>query len=212
MQKNNHALSIELLSITKFKGLFKWASWRFFENICVSNIGLCWFNHREKNMSKDTELALIKLKNQQQENIKRLDGVIDEASRRYHNNDDVQISLKTLMGAIEVLKDEQKRLIDTQINLSKNIAEQVEEAIEKLNAEKIERLLYSHVSKIEQKSYNLELACDEKIDEIKSINIFLNRKILRVLMSLSVFIGGVGGMLYFFKFVNEVMKEGIKFY
>ena len=92
------------------------------------------------------------------------------------------------------------------------MAAQVDEAIEKLNAEKIERLLYSHVSKIEQKSYNLELACDEKIDEIKSINIFLNGKILRVLMSLSVFIGGVGGMLYFFKFVNEVMKEGIKFY
>ena len=163
-------------------------------------------------MSKDTELALIKLKNQQQENIKRLDGVIGESSRRYHNNDDVKISLKTLMGAIEVLKDEQKRLIDTQINLSKYMAAQVDEVIEKLNAEKIERLLYSHVSKIEQKSYNLELACDEKIDEIKSINIFLKGKILRVLMSLSVFIGGVGGMLYFFKFVNEVMKEGIKFY
>ena len=117
-------------------------------------------------MSKDTELALIKLKNQQQENIKRLDGVIGEASRRYHNNDDVQISLKTLMGAIEVLKDEQKRLIDTQINLSKYMAAQVDEVIEKLNAEKIERLLYSHVSNIEQKSYKLSLACDKKIDEI----------------------------------------------
>lgn len=163
-------------------------------------------------MSKDTELALIKLKNQQQENIKRLDGVIGEASRRYHNNDDVQISLKTLMGAIEVLKDEQKRLIDTQINLSKYMAAQVDEVIEKLNAEKIERLLYSHVSNIEQKSYKLSLACDKKIDEITSINIFLKGKILRVLMSLSVFIGGVGGMLYFFKFVNEVIKEGIKFY
>ena len=114
MQKNNHALSIELLSTAKFKGLFKWASWRFFENLYVSGIKLCWFNHREKNMSKDTELALIKLKNQQQENIKRLDGVIGEASRCYHNNDDVKISLKTLMGAIEVLKNEQKRLIDTQ--------------------------------------------------------------------------------------------------
>ncbi len=163
-------------------------------------------------MSKDTELALIKLKNQQQENIKRLDGVIGEASRRYHNNDDVQISLKTLMGAIEVLKDEQKRLIDSQINLSKYMAAQVDEVIEKLNAEKIERLLYSHVSNIEQKSYKLSLACDKKIDEITSINIFLKGKILRVLMSLSVFIGGVGGMLYFFKFVNEVIKEGIKFY
>jgi hypothetical protein len=163
-------------------------------------------------MSKDTELALIKLKNQQQENIKRLDGVIGEASRRYHNNDDVQISLKTLMGAIEVLKDEQKRLIDTQINLSKYMAAQVDEVIEKLNAEKIERLLYSHVSNIEQKSYKLSLACDKKIDEITSINIFLKGKILRVLMSLSVFIGGVGGMLYFFKFVNEVIKEGMKFY
>lgn len=119
-------------------------------------------------MYKDTELELIKLKNQQQENINRLDGVIGEASRRYHNNDDVQISLKTLMGAIEVLKDEQKRLIDTQINLSKHMAAQVDEAIEKLNAEKIERLLYSHVSKIEQKSYNLGLAYDKKIDEIKS--------------------------------------------
>ncbi len=163
-------------------------------------------------MPKDTELALIKLKNQQQENIKRLDGVIGEASRRYHNNDDVQISLKTLMGAIEVLKDEQKRLIDSQINLSKYMAAQVDEVIEKLNAEKIERLLYSHVSNIEQKSYKLSLACDKKIDEITSINIFLKGKILRVLMSLSVFIGGVGGMLYFFKFVNEVIKEGIKFY
>jgi hypothetical protein len=163
-------------------------------------------------MSKDTELALRKLKREQKDNIKRLDGIIGETSRRYHNEDDVKVSLKTLIGAIEVLKDEQKILVDTQIKLSKQMAEQVDEAIKKINAERIEMVLNNHVNKVEQKSYELSRACDKKIDEIKSINMFLNGKFLRVLISLSIFIGGVGGAIYFIRLVNEISKEAFKLY
>lgn len=163
-------------------------------------------------MSKDIELALRKLKEEQQENIKRLDGIIGETRRRYNHEGDVKVSLKTLIGAIEILKDEQKRWVDNHIQLSQQMTAQVNEITKKINAEKIEMVLNTHVNMIKQKSYELSTVCDKKIDDIKSINNFLNGKFLRILMSLSVFIGGVGGTIYFIRLVNEMLKEIIAFY
>ncbi len=163
-------------------------------------------------MSIKTEAALRALKNEQQDNIKRLNSVIEESSRRYHQADDLKVSLKVLIAAIEILKEEQKKAVDTQIKLSQNMKEYVKEVVEVINAKSVESTLDNAINNIKRKIYNLEKACDEKINTIKAINLFLNGKFLRVLITISVFIGGIGGIVYFFQLVNEMFKNIFKHY